>query len=328
MRYSLTATILVLLFVSAGVVSAQSLGSADPFTLSISPRYPVPFSQATLSFLSSTLNLSNATLTVSAGGKQIYQGSVQPVTITVGKVGGVVPLSITISSAGTDYKKSLVIQPQDVSLIAEPLSSSPPLYLGKTLVPVGGSVRVVAIAGLQDAGGKVIDPSTLSYRWTVDNTQIADSSGIGKNVIVVSSPIQYRGRSVSVIVQSQSGDLVGSDTLSIAAVEPTVRIYENDPLLGIRFDHALSDTYTINRSEASLYAAPFSFPLAGGSPLIQWLLNGASAQVGNLITLRPSGTGQGDASLSLMVSSGGFARATATLSLSFGTKQTTNFFGL
>lgn len=320
------------LFLLPVIVSAQSLdssmGSTDPFTVSINPQYPAPGGQASLSFLSSTLDLTNATLAVSMGGKQIYQGSVQPISIPLGKTGAPVSVAVKITSAGTPYNQSVVIQPEDVSLIAEPLSSAPVLYPGKPLVPLGGNTRVVAVANFKDAAGRTLDPATLSYSWTVDSTQIANSSGVGKQVIVVASPLQYRARSVSVTVQSPAGSLVGGATLSLEPVNASVRIYENDPLLGVRFDRALSGTYAIQGTEASLYAAPFSIPLFGGAPILQWFLNGTAAQTGSLITLHPTGTGQGSASLSLAASAGSSVAATAGLSLSFGAQPSTNFFGL
>lgn len=314
------------------IASAQSIDGSlmntDPFTISVSPQYPAPLSRATLSFLSSTLTLSNATLTVSSGGKNVYKGSVQPVTISLGKAGSVANILVTLSSGGSAYSRSVVIQPQDVALIAEPLSSAPVLYPGKPSVPLGGDVRVVAVANLKDAGGKTLDPSSLSYAWTVDGTQIADSSGIGRAALTVAAPLQYRERTVSVTVESQSGSLVGGASLSLSSREPSVRVYANDPLLGIRFDHALSNSYAISGAEMSLFAVPFSFPTTGGAPLVQWFLNGAAAQAGNSITLRPAGSGQGSAALSLTTWSGNSSRVSEDLSLTFGAKPSSNFFGL
>ncbi len=314
--------------------SAQSLGGSigdnndNAFTISARPQYPAPYSQATLSVLSSSLDLTNAIMTASVADKEIYKGAVQPVAISLGKAGSVASVKVTLSVNGLNYSQILVIQPQDVVLVAEPISSAPPLYPGKPSVPLEGSVRVVAIANLKDAGGKAINTDALSYAWTVDGTQIANASGIGKETVMVASPLQYRKRNVSVTVQSQNGSLVGGASLSLTAQEPVVRIYKNDPLLGIRYDHALADSYAIAGAETTFYAAPFSLPTTSGAPFIQWFLNGAAVQTGNSVTLRPAGSGQGDSSLSLVASSGNSATASANLLLSFGTQSGFNFFGL
>lgn len=310
---------------------AQSLGSGavgTPFTLSVRPQYPAPFGRATVSLVSNTLDLANALMTVSLADKEIYKGAVQPIAIPLGKAGSVANVKVTISSNGVPYSQSVFIQPQDVVLIAEPISSAPPLYPGKPLIPLQGSVRVVAMANLQDARGKTIAPNTLSYAWTVDNVQIANSSGIGRTAILVASPLQYRARSVSVAVTSSNGSLVGGDSLSLSAEEPSVRIYRSDPLLGVRFDRALSDQYVITGTETTLFAAPFSLPTTGGAPLLQWFLNGEAAQTGGTLTLRPTGSGEGSASLSVTASASSAVTAHTNLTILFGAAKRFNLFGL
>lgn len=315
------------------VASAQSIenliSTVSPFTVSLSPTYPAPFAPVSLSFLSSSIDLANSTLLVSAGGKQLYRGSVQPVAVMTGKAGSVTSVTVTITSAGKPYTQTLVLQPQEVSLIAEPLASVPALYPGKPLVPLQGNTRIVAIANFADASGKTIDPATLSYLWTVEGAEIANASGIGKQSVIVASPLQYRIRPISVLVQSQMGNLVGQASLSLSPQEPSIRLYESDPLLGVRFGRALSKTYTIRGTETSIYAAPFSIPLFQGPPALQWFLNGTKAQTGSLITLRPTGNGQGNASLSVTASGpkDTLSEANTSLSLIFG-KSSSNFFGL
>lgn len=313
------------------VVSAQMLGglgdTSSPFTLDIQPQYPAPYSRVSISAQSSSLNLANATMVVTVAGKEMYRGNIQPTAVTLGKAGSITNVKVDISSAGTNYTQTLSIQPQDVALVAEPISSAPPLYPGKPLVPLEGSIRVVAVANFRNTSGGVIDPATLSYAWTVDDTKIANSSGIGKSAVLVASPIQYRARTVSVAITNQDSTLVGGDALTLNPQDPSVRIYENDPLLGIRFDRALVNTFNITGAESTLYAAPFSLPITNGAPTLQWFVNGTAAQTGSVITLRPTGNGQGSASLSLTASAGSQSTS-ATLPLTFGAAAGSSFFGL
>lgn len=320
---------LMLLPLSAVAQGIDAVGNAEPFTILVDPQYPRPFSEATLSIHSNTLDLANAIMTVAVAGETLHRGSVEPTTIKLGRAGSITRVTVTVVSSGITEVQSVSIQPQDVSLIAEPVSSAPPLYPGKSQVPLEGDTRVVAVANFRTAGGAALDPALLSYSWTVDDTRIANSSGIGKSSVLVASPLQYRARTVSVAITSQDGTLVGGDSLSLSPQNPSVRVYENDPLLGIRFNRALLGSYEVTGAEATLYAAPFSLPLKNGAPRIQWFLNGSPAQTGGAITLRPSGSGQGTAALSLTASSAGqISVATANLSLIFGVPKGTNFFGL
>ncbi len=301
--------------------------NGDAFTISVNPQYPSPYGEARISLLSVPLNLANATMTVFIGKKEIYKGSVRPVPIKLGGVGSVASVKIVVASGGTNYTQQVQIQPQDVVLIAEPISSVPPLYLGKSLVPVNGDVRVVAMANIVDAAGKTVSPKNLSYAWTVGNMRVANFSGIGKSSLLVASPLQFRAIDVSVIITDSSESLVGGASLSLSPTEPSVRIYENDPLLGIRYNRALSGSFTLSRAESTLYAAPFSFPTTSREPSLEWFLNGSSAQMGNAIIMRPTGSGKGTASLSVTASSGN-TKATADVSVIFGAKTPTNIFGL
>ena len=322
--------LILLLPIEAGAQSLGGLGevSGDAFTLSVSPQYPSPYSQATVSILSGSVDVANSTITASVGGKEVYKGSARPFSVQLGKTGSITNVKVTAVSGGTSFSQTISVQPQDVVIIAEPISSAPILYSGKPLVPIDGSVRVVAMANLKDAGGKTFNPTTYSYAWTVDGVRIANSSGIGKSAIIVASPLQYRSRTVSVAVGSPDSALVGGTTFSLSAEHPSLRIYENDPLLGIRYDHALSGIYSISGAESTLYAAPFSLPTTRGAPFLQWFLNGSSVQTGTSITLRPTGSGQGSASLSLVASAGNSMAATTNLSLIFGAKPSINLFGL
>ncbi len=321
-------TIALLLPVVAGAQSLESMNSSQPFTVSVSPQFPTPLSQATLSFLSSSLELNNSIVTVSVDGKEIYTGSARPVSLTLGKTGSVTNVTVKVVTNGQTYTQKVSLQPQDISLVVEPVSSSPPLYQGKSFVPLEGDVRVVAMANMKSSNGRAVDPSQLAYTWKVDAATLASASGIGKKALLVASPLQYRSRSVSVSVMSQDGALVGGAEVALTALEPSIRIYENDPLLGLRYERAISGSFNILDAESSLYAAPFSLPTTGGAPFIQWFLDGNSVQTGNSITLRPTGSGEGTASLSLTASTGESGSTSAILSLIFGTKPSFNLFGL
>lgn len=321
------ALVLALPLVAAAQLGG-TIGDTSPFTLDVTPQYLSPYSKAVISVQSSSLDITNATMTILVAGKETYQGNVQPTSVTLGGAGSATVVGVTIVADGKTYTQTTSIRPQDVALILEPVSSVPPLYPGKSFVPLEGGVRVVAMANLRNAGGIALDPTTLAYSWTVDDTKITSSSGIGRSSIKVASPIQYRARTVSVAVSSQDGALVGGDSLSLSPQEPSMRLYENDPLLGIRFDHALSSTYDIKGTESTLYAAPFSFPTTNGAPILQWFVNGSAAQTGSLITLRPSGSGEGSASLSVTASSGDRTTSNTNILVTFGTKPSSNFFGL
>lgn len=309
------------------IATAQSVGSTDPITLSVSPDYPAPYGQITITPSSGLLTLSSASFVLSVNGKEIYRGNAKPVAISLGAGGTATTIRGTLIDSSGSYSTSVLVRPQDVALVIEPVSSAPALYLGKPLVPLEGTARIVAVANMRTASGVALDPNTLFYAWTVDNAQIGSVSGAGKTSIVVNTPLQYRQSTVSVSVSNADGTLVGGDSVTLSGNAPSVRIYENDSLLGIRFDHALSGSYSLNAAEEMLFGVPYSFPLANGAPTLAWFLNSVSAQGGSGITLRPTGTGKGSASVSLTATSKEGTTASTNIQFGFGSGST-NIFGL
>lgn len=329
----LGATMAGLFALMPSVVFAQALSyglgnSGAPFSMTLAPTYPAPDSTATLSFVSASgLDLSNATLAVSVDGTSVYAGSVQTISIPIGAAGALTNIKAVVTSNGASYTQSLAVHAQDVSLVAEPVSSAPPLYPGKPLVPTEGDVRVVAIANIRTSKGVQINPAELSYAWTVDGVQMANFSGIGKDSIMVASPLQYRSRTVSVTVQSQDGTLVGGASIDLQTSEPKILVYVADPLLGILFNHALSGTYALSGTESTLYAAPYSLASNVSGASLQWFVNGTAAQTGQLLTVRPTGQGAGSANISVTGTIGTYTTAATDFSVAFGT-TTSSFFGL
>jgi hypothetical protein len=333
-RVVMLAAIAATTFLIAPVAFAQSFSdlsstSVPPVTLSLSTPAPQPYSSDVLTVDSTTITLSNATLTVLVNGKNIYQGNVQPVTVSIGAAGASTIIEADVVSQGQSYTASIAVDPGDVSLVEEPIASTPPLYAGKPLVPLGGEVRLVAVAAFRTPSGTPINPSDLAYTWMQDDSTLESSSGIGKSAIIVDTPLQYRDGDYSVTVSTQDGTEVGAGSVTLTAEDPTVRIYEDDPLLGILFDHALGDSFSIAGPEASFYAASYSFSLADGAPTINWFLNGSAAGSDNAITLRPTGSGAGSASISVSGSEPDiYENASAGLTLSYGSNSNSSLFGL
>ena len=317
------------LFLAPGIALAQLGAPSEPFTVSVDPLAPAAGGTVTFTPISGDIDIAGATMTVSVNGKQIVSGTAESFSLRVGNAGQTQNVTISMKTPRGSFKQVVSITPQDVALIVEPMASAPLLYPGRPLIPVGGSVRLVAVADMRGANGTQLDPANLAYSWSVDGS--GAGSGVGKRTIILNSPLQYRASDVTVTVTSPDGVLVGTDSVTLTPGEPVLRIYERDPLMGIRFEKALKDTFALLESEATLYVAPFSYPTALSAPSLTWYVSGALAQRGSFITLRPTGTGKGTASLSVTGAQSGSVdapTASAALSISFGSTKSSGIFGL
>ena len=326
---SFAALALALLPVVALAQSVTSSVSATPvaaLTLQIAPSTPAPYSTISITPESTVLDLAAATITISVNGKQVGSGNAAPAHITLGGPGTRTVISATASVGGKQYSASATLLPGAVALVEEPIASAPALYRGLPLPPDGGSIRLVAVPDFETAPGARLAESALSYTWSQDGTTLESASGIGKQAIVVDAPLPYRGSKVSVSISSPDGRVTGAASIALSSQQPTVRVYADDPLQGILFDHALGGSVAVG-SESTFIAVPYSFALDAGLPQINWFLSGSAAQQGALITVRPTGSGQGSATLTATASgSGTRSSAASSLTLTFGSGS--SLFGL
>ncbi|TSC69139.1 MAG: hypothetical protein G01um101456_338, partial [Parcubacteria group bacterium Gr01-1014_56] len=103
-----------------------------------------------------------------------------------------------------------------------------------------------------------------------------------------------------------AGSKVAQANLLLEATTPELLLYVKDPLRGILFDQALPGVVSLAGSELTLSAQPYHF--ANESFLQKtltyaWLLDGKAVSGPNagsgVLTLRQSGAGQGQSSLSV-----------------------------
>ncbi len=316
----------VLLFgISFGAVHAQ-FTSSDPLTISISPQYPKPYDTVIVTPSSTLIDLASATVKVSVNGKVVstFSGS-EGTSVTVGAPGVKTTITVTATTGGKTYKKSLVIATGDVALVVEPLSTAQPLYKGALLLAPQGRVRVIAIADLRGSSGARLNPNSLVYTWKLGNQILEADSGIGKNVLTAVAPQRYRDAQISVTVTSSDGSVVAQESTLLQPTDPIVRIYKTDPLLGTDFTRALAGTYTLAGSEESFRAVPYFF---GAPPTLSWVVGGQGSGTSDEVTVRTNGSGAGRSSLSLSARlTETHQSVTNTLGLLFGTAKSTNIFG-
>ena len=328
---SLVLTLLMLGFGIPGMALAQSIGGsgAPALTLDVSPQYPRPYETIAVSPSSSAIDLSGATITLSVNGKQVSTGSgTAPTAVTLGAPGSVTTIKVTaVTAGGGSYTVTQTIAPAEVDLIAEPVATSHPFYMGGVGVASQGQVRLVAVADLRASSAKRYLDSTLVYTWKLNGQTLTDASGIGRSIITMSAPVRYRDATLEVIVTSPDASVVAEDHMVVTPVDPTVRIYENDPLLGIRYDHALDSSVTMTASEDTFVAVPYNF---GSVPNFLWTVAGNPSGTDSSITLRSNGSTGGSATVSVTASIDQlFETASQDLQVVFGpATQSTGIFGL
>ncbi len=304
----------LLLVLAPATLHAQVLPGVSPVVITLSPQYPRPYETVTVKLTSTVFSLPASTVTIYANGAVIGENT-STATFQAGAAGSRTTIRAVVSNSDGTNEASVSVVPTDIALIVEPTATAHAFYDGGVLPAPEGQVRVVALADFR-SGGTSIAPSNLIYTWKLGDKELAAESGAGKNVLTATGPTRYRDATVSVRVATRDGSIVGSASVVVAPVNPLVRIYRNDPLLGIDFANALSGTFTLPGTEEAFRAVGYHF---GTNPTLSWTLNGTDTGTDPDLTLRTTGTEEGTALLGVSADGNGiFSHAESSLTVQFG----------
>ncbi len=313
-------------FISLAHAQLSGGSGSDPLTIDLSPTYPAPYQTVTVTPSSTTFDISGATVSVTLNGTAFYKGSGgAPINIPIGGPGKNTTISISVTSGGQTTKKTLVINPADVALVEEPISTTHPFYEGIGLVAPQGGVRLIAIPDLRSSSGKSLDPSTLVYTWKLGDQILTADSGIGKSVLNAVASERYRDSNVTVTVASPDGSIIAQSGVTVSPVDPVTLLYKDDPLLGPLYDTALGSSLTMSGTEDTYLGVPYYF---SHTPVLSWTVNGVASGADNSITVRSTGNGTGSAVVGFSANDTSSTQiANSTMSVNFGQKPT-GFLGL
>jgi len=278
--------LLFCVFLFSGVSAASAAvtvptGFGDYISIEKNPEFPGPNEEVQVSIGSTSVDLNSATITWSVDGVLQKKGiGIKEYTLTTKDLGSLTTVDAIIApSKGAFLHQRVILRPAGVSLIWEALSYTHPFYRGKALNAFDGRVRITALPQfVQERGGRAA-PSELVYTWKKNGTVVGDAGGYGKNVFTPNDPISFsRGESsIEVVVTAPNDTVSARDAITIRPFDPKVLLYENDPLLGIRYEHALSGVFTLTKDELVLAASPYFFSSkerAGPSLSYEWTMNG------------------------------------------------------
>lgn len=253
----------------AGVIDAvvnflKGQHEEDPlFTMSldISPRTPAPNDVVTARVRSFSTSLDDKTVVWTVNGEEVGRGmgkTTQEITMGAAGTTNVIRVSVILSSNNIKTE-TLTVRPGLVYLSWEARSATPVWYVGGALPSPGSEVLVRARPELRFGSG-ILDPTTLTYTWSLDGRPLRSLSGVGKNLFTFTTGnLPNRLHRISVVVSSPSGQSRGEGEINIPIINPEVLFYEVDPLVGPITQRTLQNTSIIRNNEPQLLAAPFFF---------------------------------------------------------------------
>ena len=166
-------------------------------------------------------------------------------------------ITITKETGGIVTKK-IVLNPADVDLIYEADTYTHPFFKGKRLFTSESVIRFIANPNFV-LSGKQIPASNLVYTWKINGTVDQVSSGYGRNIFTTKGMLIERPLEVEVQVSAINSTLVASQSIKVRSQAGEVVLYENNPLLGIVYEKAISGNFLLERSQVDFEAVPYFF---------------------------------------------------------------------
>jgi len=257
--------ILVSFFVVAVPVVQGQLtigGTQSKIALKIEPAQPRPFDELTIIVESFSTDLNRASIEWFIDGKSVQSGKGDKELKTIAPaLGAKKEIRVVAGTAdiGT-LRVTAIIRPAEVNLLFQANTYTPPFYKGKALPTHKSGVRVVAIPNLVTSAGAKISAKDAIYTWKENGTVQGDKSGRGKDSYAVKEISIMRGHAlVSVEVSSPDRTVQAAETIVIRPQTPKIVLYENNPLEGIKYNKAITGTYSLVNEEVTLQAIPYFF---------------------------------------------------------------------
>ena len=315
----------IALFLFAPFMASASLipTNAGNLELVATPQYPQPGESTALIVNNTTGDAAVANYVWSVNGKTVLSGIGQNQLSLVAPTSGqdTVDVTVTDASGAVLGTLSTIINPATVDIVWEGQTSVPPLYIGRPLPNGASPITVLAVPHIA-VGGATVPDSSLIYTWSVNSIPKAAVSGYGKSSATITPPNFGQAFTVSIHAETADGRGGADGSATIQPQTPTALIYQNAPLLGMRFDKIIAGSFPMSETEASFIA----YPLFVNNPTAlteQWTLNGAPFSVDpsqpQNVTFRKTGSGSGTSAVAFSFNnpSGFLESGSASFTLTF-----------
>jgi hypothetical protein len=201
----------------------------------------------------------------------------QTFELTNGSLGTAQNVSVIIEpfGGGENIEKTFSFLPQEVDILWEARSYTPPFYKGKALPGYVGNVVALAVPHFVSKTGTKTTAMNPTYKWKQNYSFVAGQSGFQKNTFKLQGGYLLQPETLQVEVRDDLLNRAISET-RINFFNPLILFYENNPLYGILNNKALTEK-TLTGKEISLSSTPFFFDLVSNKKNdldYAWTING------------------------------------------------------
>ncbi len=271
--------------------------------LGINPQYPKTNEEVTASVSTFTTDLNSANISWILNGETALAGiGKKTFSFNIGTSGFQTNLEVKIETiTGSTISKKLTISSSDVDLLWEAYNSYvPPFYRGKALMPIEGTMKVVAIPSSENLTG-------FNYKWKQDDKSKSSSSGYEKNYYIYRNSFLEDRNTVEVTVSDLLGNGIGINKISINPILPKIIFYRKDQNLGVQWENSINDGFVVNPNGDTIVAVPYFFSstdLSSSDLAFSWSLNGENTLIPNqknILSIKPLNNESGSTLIKVVI---------------------------
>jgi hypothetical protein len=279
MKKYLFLLILALVFIPQSVFSQTRV--EEQISITFSPKVPGPNESVSVYIESYQIDLNKSNISWFVDGEVITTGlGLKEFFFTTKNVGNTTRLSVLVTKQnGQIVRKNYSITPGEVNLYYEAETYTPPFYKGKSEYAKQSRIKIMAIPNFSDGSGGTIPSSEIVYRWKINGDIDDKGSGIGKDTYYYQGGLISGTLDVAVEASPASSNQIAVVTETINTVDPTILVYEKNPIYGIIYGQIVDDNLTLEREEIELEVVPYNFSndiLRVGN--FKWILNGSEVK--------------------------------------------------
>lgn len=285
-------------------MQSTNLGlTSGSIQIQMTPSNPRPGQTVTLSLNTFSIDVERSNISWYENGSLVSSGlGVTSFSSTAGNIGSTKTVRVVVQQTGTSpIEKTVSIRPADILLLWQADSYTPPFYKGKALHATEGNITVFALPDIIENGTRV-SKNALIFTWEKDGVVLGSKSGVGRDTLFVEGSILTRPVTISVEVETVSGNTKAKRSIEIPITGPSVALYEHHPTLGVLFNRALSETTQLHSEETVIEAFPYFFSSDNRSPELsyEWRLGGKLVEnVGTPYIIVRQGNESGSETLSV-----------------------------
>jgi hypothetical protein len=240
--------------------SGLPLGINEQVSIEVIPEVPTPGQTVNISIKSYSSEFDKANITWRVNNQIVSQGTgFRNFSFTAPESGKTSTVRVTVQKQeGGVLERTFTFAPSDVDLIYEAQTYTHPYYKGKALFTSESEVRFIAMPYFME-NGVTLNPNNLVYKWSINGSVVESASGYGKRVFEGKSNLVSRPYNVEVEVSARNSNLKAKKIMFVQNNQPELVIYENNPVLGVIFEKAISGNFNLDRPELSLQAIPYYY---------------------------------------------------------------------